>query len=59
MQSDVLRQTLLNKEVACCVEACSNGVDAVVFNLFTLEGYFITMHFKVPSVAVSPFLITK
>lgn len=54
-----IKQSLLNEEVKCCIEACSSGINGVVFNLFSLEGYLIANHFHVPSAAISPFLLSR
>lgn len=49
---------LLRKETAACLLA-SEGASLIVFNLFTLEGYFIAQHLNVPCIAASPFVQTR
>ena len=40
------------------LRAC-RGADAIVFNLFACEGWFIAKYFDVPCVAASPFAVTR
>lgn len=40
------------------LKAC-RGADAIVFNLFACEGWFIAKYFDVPCVAASPFAVTR
>lgn len=49
---------LLRRETAACLQA-SEGASLIVFNLFTLEGYFVAQHLGVPCLAASPFIQTR
>ena len=49
---------LLQREASVCMEA-AKGSNLIVFNLFTLEGYFIAQHLNVPCIAASPFVLMK
>ena len=42
----------------CCL-AASHNANIIVFNLFTLEGWFIANHLSIPCVAASPFLLNR
>ncbi|CAI7996344.1 hypothetical protein GBAR_LOCUS1856 [Geodia barretti] len=48
-------QTALRAEVEIALEA-SRGADLIIYNLFSLEGQFISRGLDVPSIAVSPHL---
>ena len=45
-------------EMHSSLRAC-RGADAIVFNLFSCEGWFIAKYFGVPCVAASPFAVTR
>ena len=51
------RQYRLN-EMHRSLSAC-HGADAIVFNLFACEGWFIAQYLGVPCIAASPFAITR
>lgn len=46
------------REMHGSLRAC-RGADAIVFNLFACEGWFIAKYFDVPCVAASPFAVTR
>eukprot|EP00731_Ephydatia_muelleri_P016790 Em0009g1214a len=52
------KMDLLRRETSACLQA-SEGASLIVFNLFTLEGYFIAQYLNVPCLAASPFLQTR
>ncbi len=52
------RLQLLKYEAGVCYEA-SVGARLIVFNLFSLEGYFIAQELNVPCIAASPFLLSR
>ena len=56
--SDAERLSLLKSEATVCFAACQ-GAELVIFNLFSLEGYFIALHLGIPSLAASPHLINR
>lgn len=58
LASDKGRLSVLKKEAAACLEA-AQGADLIVFNLFTLEGYFIAQHLGIPCVVTSPHILTR
>lgn len=58
MVSDSERLSLLKKEAAICFDVCKDA-SLIVFNLFSLEGYFIALHLGIPSLAASPHLLTR
>ena len=49
---------LLRRETVACLQA-SDGASLIVFNLFTLEGYFVAQYLNVPCLAASPFIQTR
>ena len=55
---DSLPDGCLKDEAQICYDACI-GASLIVFNLFSLEGYFIAQHFNIPCIAVSPFLVHR
>lgn len=58
LASDEERLEALKVEAAACLEA-SQGASLIVFNLFTLEGYFIARHLGIPCIAASPHVLTR
>lgn len=56
--SDSERLSLLKSEAGVCFAACQ-GAGLVVFNLFSLEGYFIALHLGVPCLAASPHILNR
>ena len=58
MPSQHVDEELLKAEVAACLCA-SRDSNIVVFNLFTLEGWYIANHLSIPCVAASPFLLNR
>ncbi len=58
VSTDAAKLQLLKHEASICYQAC-NSSHLVVFNLFSLEGYFIAQELSVPCIATSPFLLTR
>ena len=58
MLKDDARLSLLKSEAAICYDACK-GAHLIIFNLFSLEGYFIALHLGIPCLAASPHLLTR
>ena len=48
----------LKQEACICRDACS-GANLIIFNLFSMEGYFIAQELKIPCIAVSLFVLAR
>ena len=58
LASDKERLSALKQEAALCLQA-SQGADLIVFNLFSLEGFFIAKHLHISCIAASPHVLTR
>jgi len=58
LSSDEERLSALKTEAASCLQA-SQGADCIIFNLFSLEGYFIAKHLGIPCIAASPHVVAR
>lgn len=58
LSSDGERLSALKEETAACLQA-SKGADIIICNLFTLEGYFIAQHLRIPCLVASPHILTR
>ncbi len=56
--SDKDKLQLLKEEAAVCYKECV-AARLIIFNLFSLEGYFIAQELNIPCIAASPFLISR
>ena len=58
LASDEERLSALKQEAALCLQA-SQGADLIIFNLFSLEGFFIAKHLHISCIAASPHVLTR
>ena len=58
LASDKERLSALKQEAALCLQA-SQGADLIIFNLFSLEGFFIAKHLHISCIAASPHILTR
>ena len=48
----------LKQEACICRDACL-GANLIIFNLFSMEGYFIAQELEIPCIAVSLFVLAR